>query len=209
LGAFALSTIVVPFFFLRHFIEMHRENYELEESLEDVEVDDTYDALTGLLNRKGYKTRIKTLMQERRPFSLLFIDIDKFTAINEKYGREVGDQVLKEVARRISEYLEGDDVLARLGADEFALITTRDKVYLDKLLAKLERNVTGRFKTGKVIVPIELAIGVSLYPEDGHNAMLLGKHADIALFAAQRDKERYHYYYRELSGEQKEEFMNR
>jgi diguanylate cyclase (GGDEF)-like protein len=208
-AAFALATMIVPFFSLHYLIETHRENHEFEEMLEETEVDDMHDALTGVLNRKGYKERMQTLLHEKRPFSLLFLDVNKFKAINENYGNDVGDQVLKEVARRISEYLEGDDALARLGADEFALITTRNKVYLDKLLAKLERNVTGRFKTGKTIVPIELNIGVSLYPEDAQSAMMLGKYADIALFAAQRDDERYHYFYHELSSEQKEEFMNR
>jgi len=208
IASFAITTFLIPLFYLKYIIRIHQENHELSETLNDVVYDATYDELTGVANRKQYKETIQKLIQEETPFSLLFIDLNKFKAINDNHGHHIGDEVLKEVARRLSEHLDEDDFIARLGGDEFVIITKRKKVYMDKFLAKLERFVIGRHKIGKIVVPIELSIGVSFFPEDAKTAMMLGKYADMAMYAAKKDEERYHYYYHELSDAQKEEFAN-
>jgi len=95
--------------------------------------------------------------------------------------------------------MDEGDFLARLGGDDFALITPREKIYFEKFLAKLERNVIGRHKVGNTIVPLELNIGISRYPEDAENAMLLGKYADNALKMVQKEQGRYHYYHHEIT----------
>jgi len=82
--------------------------------------------LTGVANRKQYKDTMMDLIHEKEPFALLFIDLNKFKAINDTHGHHVGDEVLKEVARRLSENIDDDDFLARLGGDEFVIITKRN-----------------------------------------------------------------------------------
>ncbi len=204
IATFAITTFLIPFFYLRVITRVHEENHELTQTLNDVSYDANYDELTGVANRKQYKDKMMELLHEKEPFSLLFIDLNKFKAINDTHGHHIGDEVLKEVARRLSENIDKDDFIARLGGDEFVIITKRKKVYMDKFIAKLERNVIGRHKVGSLIVPIELSIGISFYPEDNHSAMLLAKYADEAMYRAKKDEERYHYFYHEIHDQAEE-----
>jgi diguanylate cyclase (GGDEF)-like protein len=199
LAAFAIAIVLMPLFYLKYIISIHEEYSEIGHDLVDVEHDESHDELTGVATRKEFKDMMVEQLQEKKPFTLLFIDVDKLQAINDTYGKHVGDEVLKEVARRLNEEIDEDDFIARLGGDDFALVTTRDKRYFEKFLAKLERNVIGRHKVGSIIVPIELNIGISHYPEDAENAMMLSKYADEAMKKARADTERYHYFYHELS----------
>jgi len=205
IATFAMTTFLIPMFYLKFITRVHEENNELAQTLNDVSYDANYDELTGVANRKQYKDTMMELLNEKEPFALLFIDLNKFKAINDTHGHHVGDEVLKEVARRLSENLDDGDFLARLGGDEFVIITKRKKVYLDKFLAKLERSVIGRHKVGSIIVPIELSIGISLYPDDNRTAMMLAKFADEAMYMAKKSEDRYHYFYHEIDEEAKAE----
>ena len=200
---FGLTTMLVVIFFQRFILSLDRENMMLTETLNEVAIDASSDELTGIANRKEYKETMMELIHENEPFALLFIDLNKFKAINDTHGHHVGDEVLKEVARRLVENCDEDDFVARLGGDEFAIITKRKKIYMEKFIAKLERNVIGRHKIGSIIVPIELSVGIAYFPDDTKTAMMLGKYADEAMYAAKKDAERYHYFYNELSAEQK------
>jgi diguanylate cyclase (GGDEF)-like protein len=198
LAVSAMTTFLIPLFYLKFIVQYHEENVELVQALEDAPEKKDYDELTGLANRQAYKEKVEALLHEKLPFALLFIDLDKFEAINEMHGKHVGDEILKEVAKRLLENIDKDDFLARLGEDEFVIITQRKKVYMDKLIAKLEYNVIGRHKIGKQYIPIELSIGISYYPEDNQNAMMLAKYADEAMRKAKADENRCHYFYHEL-----------
>jgi diguanylate cyclase (GGDEF)-like protein len=209
IATFAVTTFLIPLFYLKFIIRVHEENHELVQTLNDVTYDANYDELTGIANRKQYKELMMELINKKEPFALLFIDLNKFKAINDTHGHHIGDEVLKEVARRLSDNLEEDDFLARLGGDEFVIITKRKKMYMDKFLAKLERSVIGRHKVGSIIVPIELSIGISYFPDDNRTAMMLAKFADEAMYTAKKDPDRYHYFYHELTEEQKEENLHR
>ena len=200
---YALTTILVVVFFQRFILSLDRENMMLTETLNEVSIDASSDELTGVANRKEYKETMMELIHEKTPFALLFIDLNKFKAINDTHGHHVGDEVLKEVARRLVENCDEEDFVARLGGDEFAVITKRKKIYMEKFIAKLERNVIGRHKVGSIIVPIELSIGIAFFPDDTKTAMMLGKYADEAMYAAKKDAGRYHYLYNELTAEQK------
>jgi diguanylate cyclase (GGDEF)-like protein len=204
IATFAMTAFLIPMFYLKFITRVHEENIELAQTLNDVPEEVHYDELTGVANRKQYKDKMLSLLNEKEPFALLFIDLNKFKVINDTHGRHVGDEVLKEVARRLSDNIDKDDFIARLGGDEFVIITKRKKVYLDKFLAKLERSVIGRHKVGSIIVPIELSIGISLYPDDNHTAMMLAKFADEAMYMAKQSEERYHYFYHEIEEEEKE-----
>ncbi len=198
LAVFAMTTFLIPLFYLKFIVQIHEENTELTQVLEDAPQENEYDELTGLANRQAYKEKVEELLHDKVPFSMIFIDLNKLKAINDMYGHHVGDEVLKEVSRRIIDNIDKDDFIARLGEDEFVVITQRKKVYMDKLIAKIERNVIGRHKVGNLFVPIELSMGISYYPEDNHNAMMLAKYADEAMQQAKTDENRYHYFYHEL-----------
>jgi diguanylate cyclase (GGDEF)-like protein len=203
LEMFAITTLLVAIFFQRIILRLDEENMQLNKTLEEVSIDASYDELTGLANRKEHKEMLSELIKAKTPFALLFIDLNKFKAINDTYGHHVGDEVLREVARRLSAQIGEDDFIARLGGDEFVIITTRKKIYMEKFIAAIERNVIGQHKVGTAVVPIELSIGISYYPDDSRTAMMVGKYADEAMYFAKKDSDRYHYFYHELTDEQK------
>ncbi len=202
-ATFAVTTFLIPLFYLRIITEIHAENHELTQTLNEVTYDANYDDLTGAANRKQYKEKMMEMLRNKEAFSLLFIDLNKFKAINDTHGHYAGDEILKEVARRILDNIERDDFFARLGGDEFVIITTRKKAYMKKFVAKLEHNVIGRHRVGNLFIPIELSIGISFYPEDSQSAMFLARYADEAMYKAKKDPHRYYYFYQELREEDK------
>lgn len=201
--AFAMTTFLVPFFYLRYVVRIHAKNEELTQVLSSTAKDARYDELTRVANRKVYKEEIKKAMKSREFFALMFIDLNKFKVINDTHGHHIGDEVLKEVVRRLTDYLGEQDFLARLGGDEFVIITRRKKVFLKKFVEKLEQHVIGKFEIDGITVPIELSIGISTFPDDERSEMMLSKFADEAMYAAKKSPETYHMFYDELTEEQK------
>ncbi len=198
LATFAMTTLLIPMFYIRFITRVHEKNDELSDILSTTEYDANYDALTGIANRKMYKEVIYTSLKERNFFALLFIDLNKFKAINDTYGHHVGDSVLQEVSRRLTSIIEDDDFLARLGGDEFVIITKRKKIFMKKFIEKLEQNVIGKHTTEGVTVPIELSIGISMFPDDSHDEMMLSKYADNAMYAAKKKEDTYHQFYHDI-----------
>ncbi|MGC9351431.1 MAG: diguanylate cyclase domain-containing protein, partial [Sulfurovum sp.] len=203
LVAFAMTTFLVPLFYLKYIVRMHAKNEELREVLTTTAKDARHDELTGVANRKVYKEEIKKAIKNRDSFALMFIDLNKFKVINDTHGHHIGDEVLKEVVRRLTSCLGEQDFLARLGGDEFVILTWRQKVFLSKFVEKLEREVIGRFDIEGVSVPIELSIGISIFPDDHRSEMMLSKFADEAMYIAKKDPDTYHMFYRDLTEEQK------
>ncbi len=145
------------------------------------------DLLTQLANRYALKKVLEksTSTPDKSPFSLIFIDINKFKKINDTYGHETGDLVLVEVARRMQARIRQEDFLARLAGDEFiALIPgLHKKEDLDTIKTKLcEALTTPVQKEGKIIQLYGASMGISHYPEDGVTAEELIKVADQRMY---------------------------
>jgi len=139
-ATFAITTLIVPIFYLKYIIEIHAQKDELEKELYSTEYEASFDTLTNVPNRKMFKDTINNAIDQKEPFSLLLIDLNKFKFINDNYGHNVGDEVLKEVTRRINNYIDENDFLARLGGDEFVIIVNQKRVFLDTFLKKMEKN---------------------------------------------------------------------
>ncbi len=195
LATFAMTTLLLPLFYIKFITRVHQKNDELSDILTTTEYDANYDTLTGIPNRKMYKEEIYRSLKQREFFALLFIDLNKFKAINDNYGHHVGDSVLQEVSKRLSMAIDNDDFLARLGGDEFVIITKRKKVFLKKFIEKIEHNVIGKHITDGVTVPIELSMGISMYPDDSRDEMMLSKYADDAMYVAKKKEDTYHQFY--------------
>ena len=146
----------------------------------------TYDSLTGLSNRASFVRLLDELIAASTPFALLSIDLDRFKAVNDQFGHLVGDEVLVEVARRLSEQCSSGDMLARLGGDEFVLLligghaTKRTSSTASSILVAMELPVA----TERVQVSIGASIGVASHPEDGKSPTELRQAADLALYRA-------------------------
>jgi diguanylate cyclase (GGDEF)-like protein len=158
-----------------------------------------HDSLTGLLNRKSFEDRFRENLQIAKRSrleknrALLFLDLDRFKDINDTFGHDVGDQVLKEVASRFQQVTRNTDQVFRLGGDEFAIVLTSlaeeidAAIVAEKLVIEVQKplSIDGR------ILQLGLSVGIVLYPRDGENAEELAKKADIALFEAKKRKNAY------------------
>jgi diguanylate cyclase (GGDEF)-like protein len=121
-----------------------------------------------------------------RRLAVLFLDLDGFKLINDTYGHDVGDRVLKQVAGRLPAGLRSSDTLARFGGDEFVVLVTEIGHPLDArevALALLE-SLPGPYDVLGDQVLLRASIGICVYPEDGPDASKLLRHADLAMYEA-------------------------
>jgi diguanylate cyclase (GGDEF)-like protein len=170
-----------------------KHNAQLQQANAQLQHAATHDALTGLPNRVLLADRLgqATAQSERysRGFAVLVVDLDRFKSINDSLGHIAGDEMLKQVAHRLSQLLRKADTLARLGGDEFVLVLNeitgpRDaETVASKVLASLSEPVT----LSGLDVQISASIGVSVFPEDGFDAETLLQHADAAMYHAKKN----------------------
>jgi len=148
---------------------------------------ETHDALTGLANRSYFREFARrTLGYARRygqTLAVLSINLDHFERVNENLGHAVGDQLLESVARRIRACVRGSDIVARLGADDFAVLLTSLSSRNDATLVarKIQESVTRPHEAASGEIFVTPSIGVSVFPDDGETADALLRSADVAL----------------------------
>jgi len=147
-----------------------------------------HDALTGLPNRSLLLDRLERALaaaqREARLVALLFIDLDGFKPVNDEYGHEVGDALLKAVAVRLGETLRHADTAARIGGDEFVALLPAITAAADALhiAGKLRAALSAPFDIGGRRIGISASFGVALYPQDGDTPAELMRKADAAMY---------------------------
>ncbi|WP_339510583.1 putative bifunctional diguanylate cyclase/phosphodiesterase [Pseudomonas sp. RL_15y_Pfl2_60] len=171
---------------------VHRVNSllnQLDQARTSLQQAANYDVLTQHLNRRGlnlaFTEKLLKHQQTNTPLGILVIDIDHFKRINDSLGHAIGDSMLKIIAERVGSALRNDDVLSRLGGDEFCV------------LASLKSKDEARVLAGRILLamkePIVIngrcmmmtsSIGICMFPEDGNTPDELLKHADLALYQA-------------------------
>lgn len=196
----------------KSFINM---SHSLRKTHEEVSYTANHDSLTGLPNRgmfKNHLTKILTIEKQKdHKVALLFLDLDDFKSINDTLGHQAGDELLQEVAIRLSSTLrrkntrsdevitpeKACDMVARLGGDEFIVLLNDVEgpfdatSVADRIIKKLEDPVQILNRQ----VYINCSIGITLYPDDAGNANDLIKHADIAMYhAKEHGKNHYQFY---------------
>lgn len=166
-------------------------NIELRKRAENVLQHRAYhDELTGLPNRAMCMDALRRILArcERKslPFSILFIDLDHFKAVNDSLGHLAGDQLLCQVAQRILSCMRGGDLVARLGGDEFIVVVEehRSTAELRDVANKILRTVEPAYLLGEHSVQVTASIGVSTYPQDGTDLQQLLNRADHAMYRA-------------------------
>ena len=149
-----------------------------------------HDGLTGLPNRLLLTERVQQELAHARrhlsQFALLFIDLDHFKSINDTLGHDVGDQLLCQVAERLSTHVRDCDTVARLGGDEFVVLQTslQSPQHAAKMAENLLRVLAQPFQLAGSESFISGSIGMAVYPDDGTTVEDLLKHADIAMYRA-------------------------
>ncbi|MFP4115262.1 MAG: EAL domain-containing protein [Spirochaetota bacterium] len=152
----------------------------------------THDELTGLPNRAYLANMIEyTLRQGRRSDSLiavLFLDIDNFKDVNDSYGHDRGDQLLKWIARRLTLLLRSEDTVVRFGGDEFVILLPHieDEEYASVVARKILAAVREPYIIEHQKIRPSVSIGIAIYPEAGRDPANLLRDADAAMYAAKR-----------------------
>ena len=147
-----------------------------------------HDELTDLPNRALFNDRLAVAMKKadrnKSALAVFFLDIDYFKQINDQYGHDVGDELLKRFAQRLKECLRAADTLARIGGDEFMIILEEDKdLKTSKIVAnKIVEAMKEPIVLGESQLMISTSIGISIYPQDTDDAEELIRNADLAMY---------------------------
>jgi diguanylate cyclase (GGDEF)-like protein len=170
--------------------DIHQQLEALQESREELEHMARHDVLTGLPNRRAFQDRLEhALARAQRSgerFAIFFIDVDNFKGINDKFGHQGGDAVLKIVALRLVATTRKADAIARLGGDEFVVLLDNPNHREDvvQIAEKLLESVRSPILHRGTELQVGFSIGISMYPEDGRTAAELMARADRAMYEA-------------------------
>jgi two-component system, cell cycle response regulator len=153
------------------------------------------DPLTGLHNRRYMETHLQSLVEQSgersRSLSIMILDIDYFKAINDTYGHDVGDDVLREFARRVRRSVRGIDLVSRLGGEEFVVVMPETEVSVALRVGERIRQAIASqafaSRDGRHLVEATVSIGVATLEQPGDMPDSLLKRADHALYAAKRE----------------------
>jgi diguanylate cyclase (GGDEF)-like protein/PAS domain S-box-containing protein len=160
-----------------------------------------YDELTGLPNRHMFLDRLRHAMRkadrEGAFLALLFLDLDHFKDVNDRFGHAMGDLLLAEAAQRITACVRAADTIARLGGDEFTVtLAGLDRAAtVDRIAQAILAALSRPFMLGEERAQVSASIGVALYPADAREVELLLDRADQAMYAAKHSgRNRYGYF---------------
>ncbi|SHF14498.1 diguanylate cyclase (GGDEF) domain-containing protein [Modicisalibacter ilicicola DSM 19980] len=147
------------------------------------------DQLTKLPNRLLLEERLEGLLvksnarKTQREFAVFCVDLDRFKAINDSLGHHVGDELIKKVAARLQVAIRETDMVARVGGDEFMIVTEENTGRIEsvKVAQRIASSLSKGFQIGDNVVRITTSIGISLYPAHGEDKHALMTHADAAM----------------------------
>jgi len=154
------------------------------------------DALTGLPNRALLQDRLEQAVhlahRQNTCLAVLLLDLDRFKEINDTLGHPTGDTVLQQVASRLLECIGEADTVARLGGDEFAIIVPdTDTEQIARFVECINLAIDRKLEVESHTLYVSASIGVALFPRHGTDPMTLIRHADVAMYAAKRNKAPY------------------
>lgn len=187
----AVTALIAPLYVVRLVRTMERQRHEAEARAMALAEAVRHDALTGVLSRAGFDEAIQRLQESAKATSerigLVYLDLDGFKAINDNYGHDVGDAVLREVATLLAGAVRGTDSVARLGGDEFAIVV-KSPASEDAVLRVAEKAADAvRSCTHEAARSVGLAtsFGVAIV-EPGASAIQAVRTADMRMFDAKR-----------------------
>ena len=164
-----------------------------------------YDILTALPNRLLFRRRLVQDIGSATGESfcvLMLLDIDGFKGVNDSYGHQVGDRLLREIAGRLLGAVRGRDTVARLGGDEFAIILTglSERETAVEAASRIIRDMQLPFHIDDIVVHVSVSIGIACCPEDGADEVMLTRNADAAMYAAKEaGRSTYRFYQFEMT----------
>jgi len=165
-----------------------------------------FDLLTGLASRTYYheqiQSTIKSAKRKNEQFAFLFLDLDGFKDINDSLGHNQGDQLLKEIAKRLQHIIRNNDFVARLGGDEFCILlkNTCDEELITEIANRCLQYINQPVHLSNKKISPRVSIGIAVFPHDGNNEVDLMKAADTAMYAAKKaGKQQYAFYSQDMA----------
>ncbi len=159
-----------------------------------------HDPLTGLKNRRSFTEildqAIQHAQESQSKLAVMYMDMDNFKGINDSLGHEAGDELLKQFADRLRKTVRGSDILCRVGGDEFIVLLNHiaDQHAVVEVAERLHEVLQQPYRLIEEPFQVTSSFGISLFPEHGTSAKRLLHHADIALYAAKQDRNKYQFY---------------
>ncbi len=150
----------------------------------------THDHLTGLPNRMLFTDRLLNALRlaerHKHKLAVIFLDLDRFKYVNDTYGHDVGDIILVGAAQRLKYVIRQSDTVARMGGDEFYMLLPQINSIHDATLVaqKIVDCFSEPFPYGDISIKISTSVGIAVFPDHGHEANILVKNSDIALYEA-------------------------
>jgi diguanylate cyclase (GGDEF)-like protein len=151
-----------------------------------------HDMLTGLANRYSFEENLRAGITNnpriKENIALLLFDLDNFKYVNDMHGHDIGDELLRKVAMKIKECLRENELLARIGGDEFAIIlkNTFDTYLINKVAYRILNSLTDSFNINGIEINTSASIGIAVYPDNTKKPDELLKFADIAMYRAKK-----------------------
>jgi len=149
------------------------------------------DTLTGLINRRSFSQVLleKTQTEQGNPFAVLYLDINRFKEINDLYGHEIADLLLCEVAQRLNQTVDNNDVVCRHSGDQFTvLINDLSNISIEEKAQGIHDFLVSPYIFNDIIIEIILRIGIALYPESGKSSFELLRNSNHAMSSLKRKK---------------------
>lgn len=143
------------------------------------------DALTGLFNKRYFEKMMEIRDEKKKPYALFYMDLDLFKPVNDTYGHEMGDKVLKEVAKRLLKCIRSNDYAFRIGGDEFMLILNGnlDAQICKKRIERIKKLIGEPYEFDGHTIKIGISCGSAVYPDDADCAADIQKIADKRMYA--------------------------
>lgn len=171
-----------------HYIGVINDVTALKQRTDHLEHEVNHDALTGLANRNLMWDRLEQAVhlaqRQKSLVATVLIDLNNFKAINDTFGHEAGDVVLKVVARRLQASVRDSDTVARMSGDEFVLVLVNQPSlrFTLRMVERLRQSFSIPVTFNGQEIPVGASVGVSLYPHDGNTAAELVRAADVAMY---------------------------
>ncbi len=174
---------------LTHFVIVCEDVTELKDAHARMERLALYDELTGLPNRRFFFRELAALFEQDTqefPSVVMLLDLDYFKTVNDTQGHSVGDQLLIQVAQRLVDTLQDNDIAARLGGDEFAILIhpVQEAGHVERVAQRILAEISRPFLINDHEVQISTSLGLAWLPKDGQSPEALLKHADLAMYQA-------------------------